>query len=226
MEGSLSESICSNNNSKFQVDGDIECLAACCIYASAAAPNTSTCNSFGWAHSIWYANSSNISFEEDGLISCDWIELHDDSFCNTHGGIIDKNSNRFARKECCHCGSCQDTAPLEESCSWFIDVSSYGCSPYQLYFPEESSDCCWCKGGGINWNENRPSISPSISHSPIFSLSCRDFEHWSSPGGFKCSWWELYDEPGCPNYGMEYPSEDTNIYPNQACCFCGMFMSF
>ena len=66
-----------------------------------------------------------------------------------------------------------------------------------LGLPREA--CCHCGGG--------------------FVLECETTPHnWKDSYGDGCEWYELYDEPGCPNYGEYYDGGMGK--PNQACCYC------
>ncbi len=51
------------------------------------------------------------------------------------------------------------------------------------------------------------------------SRLCSDNNTWVDEKHNTCSWYEVEDDPGCPNYG--HRSSSDNITAIEACCYCG-----
>jgi len=68
-----------------------------------------------------------------------------------------------------------------------------------------------------------PTSSPPTSSppSPPTDGECTDYDGWTDNYGDDCTWYETYDDEGCPNYGDLWANPNTNITPREACCYCG-----
>ena len=172
-------------------------------------------NLFKWIDSLGYG--------------CQWYEKYEDPGCPQFGGStsIDDIS---ANDACCYCGggecsagrTCHETmskqcindsqwiASLHNetfSCEWFEDNDEPGCvNTYHDFLSiigtsDPRKSCCYC------------------------SEYCQDLAGWLDGrsnyrgDGKSCSWYEQFDEPGCPAYGDLWPSND-GVSAHQACCYC------
>jgi hypothetical protein len=59
------------------------------------------------------------------------------------------------------------------------------------------------------------------SFSPILFV-CTDTQGWYDKEGYDCSWYELVDNPGCPQYGSQTASSFSTAEgsANDNCCYC------
>jgi hypothetical protein len=65
----------------------------------------------------------------------------------------------------------------------------------------------------INFVETVSSLSPTSS-------ICTDMPGWYDARGYDCSWYEVMDVPGCPQYGDLYVGENIFGVANDNCCYC------
>jgi hypothetical protein len=74
------------------------------------------------------------------------------------------------------------------------------------------------------WQPSAPrsiSISPTVTFSPSSSM-CTDTEGWYSVEGYDCVWYEVMDDPGCPQYGSQtaHWSATAKGSAKDNCCYC------
>lgn len=167
------------------------------------------CGGFGSGICIDYFN-----YSDDFGRGCDWYEEEALPGCPYQGrGTV--------WEACCYCGggdchTCYNTADKKcmnddewtasidnerISCAWLEDNDKPGC-PYmtlQLLSMDNVSDpresCCHC------------------------SEYCQDLDGWTDDRSYGCTWYEIYDEPGCPFYGGKW-SNSNGISAREACCYC------
>ena len=115
-----------------------------------------------------------------------------------------------------------------DGCSFYQEYDVAGCPFYgsdngatpDAQYINAWSACCHC-GGGVS--DGKASSSPSISKSPMYSVSpsstpCSDFDGWIDNLDNVCSWYEDYGR--CVTYGDIYYSIDL-VFALDACCICG-----
>jgi hypothetical protein len=52
------------------------------------------------------------------------------------------------------------------------------------------------------------------------STICTDTEGWYDLQGYDCSWYEVMDDPGCPQYGDLYSEYTSTGVAKDNCCYC------
>ena len=81
--------------------------------------------------------------------------------------------------------------------------------------------CSWGSGDyKLYWNDVLSGSGGDFGETESITFgSCTDLDGWEGAWGLKCSFWERWDDPGCPQYGNSFiPSSGTTA--NEACCHC------
>jgi hypothetical protein len=72
-------------------------------------------------------------------------------------------------------------------------------------------NCCYCGGGS---HTLPPTTSPKSM--------CNDTSGWYNFEGYDCSWYEVFDDPGCPKYGNQTADNSSTAKGSAKdnCCYC------
>lgn len=219
MEGTISEKICGYEKIATLTVNHDKIICPCeeiCLNFTPLCDSQIKSDENSW-YKVDQYHTSKIDPKDSSVdyIGCDWIELTDPQ-CSV--SKFESNHNyEYPYKSCCNCGSCVDTNPYEESCPWYEQYATAGCSDYKTEYSLETSLCCWCEGG-LAFSDIFPSFPPTITNSPHISPTCNDFEDWQDDYNYTCLWYETFDEPFCPLYGSMHAE---NVTAAEACCYCG-----
>jgi len=158
---------------------------------------------------------------------CSWYESYDSPGCPSTGSSFPNEDGVDANAACCYCKDTDNECDLEgwtdatgDDCSWYESNDSSGCPLYGSSFSNEdgvdaNTACCYCKD-----TDNEPTSSPvRVTDNPTETSDDCDTEGWTDAGGYSCSWYIIFDEPGCPSLGSLFPNED-GVDANTACCYC------
>lgn len=88
-----------------------------------------------------------------------------------------------------------------DPCGWYEEYDTAGCpNTGGAYVPSSGvtawQACCLCQEGN----------------------GCENVPDWVDEAGDPCSWYQMYDDPGCPEYGHLLGTD--NVTAAEACCFC------
>lgn len=130
LNGSVPSGICDIISlTDFSVDCSLNCEESCCSSCNPDLGIIEICSngdSYGWMED----SSAPIGEASNSLYGCDFVELHDDVGCPLLGSVVE-NYGRYPKKECCHCGLCNDypdwKAVYGETCQYYEDNEPFGC---------------------------------------------------------------------------------------------------
>eukprot|EP00984_Skeletonema_dohrnii_P014363 scaffold6018_cov94-Skeletonema_dohrnii-CCMP3373.AAC.3 len=149
---------------------------------------------------------------------CDYYEEYDKeydvcSFADELAGDIGSSTTN-----CCICGGGSHSLPPTNS-------PTITNSPTKSAAPSTAPSISNSPTKSAN-----PSAAPSISNSPTKSANpststapsmCTDTEVWYDDEGYDCVWYEVMDDPGCPQYGDLYKEKNPpKGLANENCCYC------
>jgi len=166
---------------------------------------------------------------------CDFVTSVDAPNCPIWG-ISEDDSGFEAYEACCHCGggiceTCYNSTEKEctndktwtaivknetVSCDWFEDNDLPGCANTYLDFlsipnvNDPRISCCYCSAycqDASGWRDGRSMWSTKI-------IVPEDV--WN---GYSCTFYETFDDPGCPLLGDRWPDQN-NMTAHDACCYC------
>lgn len=137
-----------------------------------------------------------------------------------------------------------DPASGDDAC----DAKEAGCGKGARCAIENDEPICHCEGRGSvpkgtacksfeekQVNENlrqKGNVGPEggrrdLNHADMANIAiqgCMDYENWEDSFGDDCSYYERYDNPGCPRYGNYFEAFDSAGVglgkPKFACCYC------
>eukprot|EP00984_Skeletonema_dohrnii_P024486 scaffold13607_cov117-Skeletonema_dohrnii-CCMP3373.AAC.10 len=149
---------------------------------------------------------------------CDDYEEHDEEGCPAYGNLYEGGMG-IAAHHCCFCGGGSHSLPPTNSPTITnspTKSANPSTAPSISNFPTKSAN---------------PSTAPSISNSPTKSAypstapstapsMCTDRD-WYDYQGNDCVWYEVMDDPGCPEYGDLYKERNPpKGLANENCCYC------
>merc|ERR1719291_1265557 len=117
-----------------------------------------------------------------------------------------------------------------DGCDFYEANDRPGCPFYGAEYEGDmgvaNDNCCYCFGTGsptVTPAPTTPAPTPDPTNSlppntPRPTYCTGNTEGWTDEFGDDCSWYEDKDEPGCPNYGVDFPGELGTAKDN--CCYC------
>ncbi|KAL3927084.1 MAG: hypothetical protein SGBAC_013226 [Bacillariaceae sp.] len=122
----------------------------------------------------------------------------------------------------------------QDGCDWYMENDVGGCPTHGdvdggagFTGISASEACCYCGGGSEDGSVFTKPPTPSPSTFTI-DPNCQDMPGFADFCGDGCSWYEIEDTPGCPEWGELVGSVDSimrqssiEMEANEACCYCG-----
>jgi len=130
---------------------------------------------------------------------CEWYEAHDYPGCPIHGNDFEGDMG-VANDNCCFCDGTAPPAVTPSPTPFLSYLPTF--SPTRFQTTADPTD----------------SPTPTDTTPQTTSTCTGNSPDWVDVDGYGCEWWEVYDSPGCPNFGDEYGG-DMGV-ANDNCCYC------